>query len=880
MNRRIPATAVVGGSGMLMAAFLSTAVAWAGPGDDGSATGMLGAAADPDSASDGASNGFTAPDGLTLDPAGGDYDSVTPLFGQAPLLQLGGANVIPSDLELPTQDFDISNDGHDIGTVHTGVNASDVLGIDTAQFTVLANEPVDHDASTSDIYNALSVGAIQDSNFAGGDLTDVAKALQDNAATDVLGGDISGKQVTSALDDANISITGADPAKDIASALNMASTGGASGGDASNLPADGTTYSITELPFGLGENVYEATPNSNGDAASSIQDVLVTPLGNINLSTPFDAIANLDPKNAAAGVDAGSGGGTSPSDVGSGDGFTAPDNMTLDPAGGHYDSVTPLFDQAPLLQLGGGVVPNQGDFATQDFDVYDSDGDKAGDINAGVNTSDVLGIDSAQFTINGTESVDHDASALAIDTALKAGAIQDSSFTGGDLSDVTKALQDNDDTDVLGGNVSPGDVKEALDDANISITGPDTAKNIADDLNRASSAGADGEQGGGSDLPADGTTYSITKLPLGLGENVYEATPNSDGTEASKIHDVLVTPLGNINLSTPFDAVANLDPGNAAEGVDAGSGSTSTSDLGSGNGFTAPDGVTLDPSGGHYDNVTPLFGVAPLLEIGGGTVALQREFATQDFDVYNSDGHETGTVDTGVKTSDVLGLDSAQFTVTGSEPESADHDPSTSDIYTALHIGAIQDSSFKGGDLDDVVKALQDNDTTDVLGGNVSPGDVKDALGDANISISGGPNSAENIADDLNKASTAGASGDQDHASDLPADGTTYSITKLPFGLGENVYEATPNTDGDAAGHIQDVLVTPLGNINLSTPFDVIANLMPSKFAEGVDASGSVGSGDEPTSGAFTGGDDGGLGDLFGGGEDGGGSDVLGGLFG
>jgi hypothetical protein len=40
-----------------------------------------------------------------------------------------------------------------------------------------------------------------------------------------------------------------------------------------------------------------------GDAAGSIQDTLVTPFGNIDLSTMFDAIAAFDPGDAAAGAD-------------------------------------------------------------------------------------------------------------------------------------------------------------------------------------------------------------------------------------------------------------------------------------------------------------------------------------------------------------------------------------------------------------------------------------------------------------------------------------------------------------------------------------------------------------------------------------------------
>lgn len=65
-----------------------------------------------------------------------------------------------------------------------------------------------------------------------------------------------------------------------------------------------SVYSVTD--FGLGfSNVYVATPDDTGDAAGSIQDFLVTPFGNVDLSSmfaSFDAIAAFDPADAVAGV--------------------------------------------------------------------------------------------------------------------------------------------------------------------------------------------------------------------------------------------------------------------------------------------------------------------------------------------------------------------------------------------------------------------------------------------------------------------------------------------------------------------------------------------------------------------------------------------------
>ena len=73
-----------------------------------------------------------------------------------------------------------------------------------------------------------------------------------------------------------------------------------------------------------------------------------------------------------------------------------------------------------------------------------------------------------------------------------------------------------------------------------------------------------------ADLPTDGTVYDV--LNLGGLENVYTAIPGVDGG-ADTITDTLVTPFGNIDLSSLFaglDAASALDPGAAiGSGLDA-----------------------------------------------------------------------------------------------------------------------------------------------------------------------------------------------------------------------------------------------------------------------------------------------------------------------
>jgi hypothetical protein len=84
-------------------------------------------------------------------------------------------------------------------------------------------------------------------------------------------------------------------------------------GTTSYLPTVGSVYDAFNLGDGF-ENVYTAIPGVGG-AADTVTDTLVTPLGNIDLSSLFggiDAVAPLDPGDAfTAGLDAASAAATS-----------------------------------------------------------------------------------------------------------------------------------------------------------------------------------------------------------------------------------------------------------------------------------------------------------------------------------------------------------------------------------------------------------------------------------------------------------------------------------------------------------------------------------------------------------------------------------------
>jgi hypothetical protein len=491
-----------------------------------------------------------------------------------------------------------------------------------------------------------------------------------------------------------------------------------------------------------------------------------------------------------------------------------------------FNDVHPIFGIAPLLEIGGGQIQQGVFLAPQDLEVSDSSGADLGSVTTGVNASNILGIDSAQFTVSGvTPTLAEIQSGLADASGISFGAGTD--FDAADLAaalaarnldfgstitadDITTALVDTPIGNALGINYlaqfDPDDVEPGI---------TFTPSAAADALNAVSTA----------DLPADGTVYSLTNLGGGF-ENVYAATPNADGTAAASITDTVQTPFGNFDIPTTYDAVANLDPGSAFDGLAVNGGAADLSD----NAFTI-DGTTFDPGAGGFDTVIPLFGIAPLLEIGGGNLGsdIVNPSGFSDFqnlEVYNS-GSDQGSVTTGVDTSNILGIDSTQLTVTSSAP-------SVDAIENALNASSTDFSTYDDVSTRDIATALVGDPGTSVLGGDVNQFNVIHVLdfpfGTPIVDFDEADFTAQDIADALNAA----------QAPDLPADGTVYSVTDLGGGY-ENVYEAIPNADGTAAASITDTLVTPFGNFDIPTTFDAVAKLDPGSAFDGLAAGGGTG---------------------------------------
>jgi hypothetical protein len=505
-------------------------------------------------------------------------------------------------------------------------------------------------------------------------------------------------------------------------------------------------------------------------------------------------------------------------------------------AGGEgFDPVAQLTTSPPLLELGGGTALGL-PLATQDFNVYDpTSGTELGSIEGNETIASLFGLTSTEFTV----------------------ASVDPSAGGTDAS-----------------------------------------------------------------LPTVGSVYDVFNLGNGY-ENVYTAVP--DGT----VTDTLVTPTGDVNLDSlfSFNAADPLNPGDAFTGLDV-SGISGAADAFSIGGFT------LDPqlaAGGEgFDTIAPLATVAPLLEIGGGSLGDPAEggsLSTQSFDVYSGSGAsatEIGTINTGVDVTNLLGLTNTQLVVTDATPTgdgTAAELPTVGSVYDALNFGNGYENVYTAlpgtdGTVTDTLVTPFGNIDLNSLFGNINdanplnPGDALTGLqaGDSAIgadafSIGGttlDPTLASgaegftpveqllgapplldlgggtptifgitlslasqdfNVYDGTATTDQIGSITTNDEVTnllgltnteftvtgatplgdtpvaDLPTDGTVYDVLNLG-GL-ENVYTAIPGVDG-GADTISDTLVTPFGNVDLSSLFaglDAVSALDPgAAFGSGLDA--------------------------------------------
>jgi hypothetical protein len=190
-----------------------------------------------------------------------------------------------------------------------------------------------------------------------------------------------------------------------------------------------------------------------------------------------------------------------------------------------------------------------------------------------------------------------------------------------------------------------------------------------------------------SDLPTVGSVFDAFNLGNGY-ENIYTAIAGTNGG-ADTVTDILVTPMGNVNLDSLFgsiDAAAPLQPGDAFTGLEAGDSSIGADAFSIG-------GFTLDPTlaagGEGFDPVPLLTASPPVLDIGGGFL-LGSPFDSQSFDVFSGTGTDVGTISTGETVADLLGLTNTELTVESATPATGDSAadlPTQGSVFDALNLG-------------------------------------------------------------------------------------------------------------------------------------------------------------------------------------------------
>jgi hypothetical protein len=270
-----------------------------------------------------------------------------------------------------------------------------------------------------------------------------------------------------------------------------------------------------------------------GDAAGA------WPVGDAANATPLGDAAGTTPLETAIAGDAGilgNAGGTSPfgealgstpagDAAGSSDAFTI-GNFTFDPVfdgSEGYAPVSPLFSAPPFFEVGE---------ANQTFEVTSAAGSSTDAGSSGTGSGTDAG---SSGTGSGTD---------AGSSGAGSGADAGSSDAGSGATDLGTISTNEDVANLFG-----------VHNTEFTVTGVDPAS---------------GETA--SDLPPVGSVYDVANFGNGF-ENVYVDIPGS-GSSGDHITDTLVTPFGNFNIPTDFDAIQALNPGEALSGVDVSGGAT------------------------------------------------------------------------------------------------------------------------------------------------------------------------------------------------------------------------------------------------------------------------------------------------------------------
>ncbi len=341
--------------------------------------------------------------------------------------------------------------------------------------------------------------------------------------------------------------------------------------------------------------------------------------------------------------------------------------------------------------------------------------------------------------------------------------------------------------------------------------------------------------------PPVGSVFDSYSFGYGAGTNLYSAIPNGDGT--ATVTDTLVTPTGDINIPTTFDAADG--PAVYADRIIIG------------------NSGTMQAVGSQ--DVTSINGIPPL------AVALQ---GTQDFKFFDSGGTSIGTVGTvDTTTTDAAGTYTEAVLVTkdidGTVGTTAADIPAVGSIYNTIDFfgtnNVYSDLVTAGGNhyTDTVetglgnfvipisfdaakVETISDSPVTFGNGMTLTPTDGLNFTGinglpPVDVGVQGGQDfnftdgattgsftaDVTNTLDEFNDSTETILVTSSTDSALLPA-GSEFEIVNFGYGF-ESVYSDIASA---TAGHdvIAETLVTPLGDISLPPSFDAAAGLFNDLF--------------------------------------------------
>jgi hypothetical protein len=523
------------------------------------------------------------------------------------------------------------------------------------------------------------------------------------------------------------------------------------------------------------------------------------------------------------------------------------DPFTVGATGGDvegFDLVSPLSAAPPLLTLGGGTILGILPLATQNFEVFDpSTGADLGSVDTHETVTSLFGLTNAEFTV-----ASDTAAAGGSDSALPTvGSVYDAfnlgngyeniytdipSTTGGSdtVTDELVTPFGNVNLDSLFGNIDaaaplqPGDAFTGLEVGDIS-NAPDAFSIGGFTLDPTLAAGGEGfdpvtplatsppvlEIGGGSlgnpDIPGDDFATQSFDVFSGSGASATDVGTITTGEDVTDL-------LGFTNTQLIVTGATAADGANASSLPTVGSVYDA---FNLGNGYE--NVYTAIPGTGGADTVTDTL-VTPF-----GNVNLDSLFGNVDAAAQL----QPGDAFTGLEAGDISSAPDA-FTIGGTT-----FDPITSAGAEGFNpifsiIGAPPLLEIGGGTPDlggGLVLPIAPQDFDIFSGSGSSATEVGSIVGNEDVTNLLGMTNTE-----FTVASVTGTS------SDLPTVGSVYDAFNFGDGI-ENVYTAIPGVSG-AADTITDTLVTPLGNLDLSSLFggiDAVAGLDPGDaFTAGLDA--------------------------------------------